>query len=59
MWSDWDGNNELQEPKKFVHDQLVLSWRRLNVSVKLTTQHFCKRSKITYTQILQNGEYKI
>lgn len=36
--------------------QLVLSWKRLNVSVKQTVQKFFKPSVTTYKQILHNGE---
>lgn len=58
MWNDWEGANEsLQESDQNEHGQLVLSWKRLNVSVKKITHTFFESSRITYKQILYNGEY--
>lgn len=59
MWNDWNGNGESLEPNKFDHDHLVLSWKRLNVSVKKTTHKFFKSSETTYKQILHNGQYRV
>ncbi|XP_025410362.1 protein scarlet-like [Sipha flava] len=54
MWNDWDGLAEDQKPMQYVHGRLVLSWKRLNVSVKRVTQNFFKPSKTSYQQILNN-----
>lgn len=55
MCNDWDGLHEYLDPKKYEHGQLVLSWKRLNVSVENTTQNFFISSKVTHQQILYNG----
>ncbi|KAF0757204.1 protein scarlet-like, partial [Aphis craccivora] len=54
MCNDWDGLHEYLDPKKYEHGQLVLSWKRLNVSVENTTQNFFISSKVTRQQILYN-----
>lgn len=61
MWSDWYGTNELarDDSVRYSHGQLVLSWKRLNVTVKMTTQRFFRPSKTTYKQILHNGKRSI
>jgi len=58
MWNDWDGTGEMAEPPRVPErrDRLVLSWKRLNVTVKQTVQKFFGPSKTTYTQILRNGK---
>lgn len=58
MWRDWDGTNELEEPKQYVHGQLVLSWKRITVSVKQTIPKLFGRSEVTYKKILHNGKYQ-
>lgn len=59
MWNDWDGMDEHQTPKEFAHGHLVLSWKKINVQVKQTTQKFFQGSKTSYKQILHNGEYEM
>jgi len=59
MWNDWDGMDEHQTPKESVHGHLVLSWKKINVQVKQTTQKFFQPSKTSYKQILHNGEYEM
>lgn len=54
MCNDWDGLHECIDPMKYEHGQLVLSWKRLNVSVEKITQKFFQKSKITRQQILYN-----
>ncbi|XP_025203991.1 protein scarlet-like isoform X2 [Melanaphis sacchari] len=54
MCNDWNSLHECLDPKKYEHGQLVLSWKRLNVSVEYTTQNFFVSSKITRQQILYN-----
>jgi len=57
MCNDWDGLHECLDQKNYEHGQLVLSWKRLNVSVKEITQKFFESSKITRQQILYNGSW--
>lgn len=59
MFHEWDGiADELQEHcTPDANGRMVLSWKRLNVSVKQIDQRFFKRSKITHKQILHNGNY--
>lgn len=60
MWNDWDGTDESKTPKEeSIHGNLVLSWKKINVHVKQTTQKFFQRSKTSYKQILHNGEYEM
>jgi len=59
MWNDWDGIDEHQTPKESVHGHLVLSWKKINVQVKQTTQKFFQGSKTSYKQILHNGKYEM
>ncbi|VVC40125.1 Hypothetical protein CINCED_3A015275 [Cinara cedri] len=61
MSNDWDGTGEVRSVRPrdvgkwhAHHGQLVLSWKRLNVSVKTVTQKFFSPSKIAYKQILYN-----
>ncbi|XP_060864829.1 protein scarlet-like [Metopolophium dirhodum] len=54
MWNDWDGMDEHQTTKESVHGHLVLSWKKINVQVKQTTQKFFQPSKTSYKQILHN-----
>lgn len=58
MWNDWDGTGETatDEERRHPRGQLVLSWKRLNVTVKRTAEKFFTRSHTTYTQILHNGK---
>jgi len=60
MWNDGGGTDEYKTPKdESIHGNLVLSWKKINVHVKQTTQKFFQRSKTSYKQILHNGEYEM
>lgn len=59
MWHEWDGTDESPELCSIpdTNGRMVLSWKRLNVSVRQIKEHFFKSSKITHKQILHNGKY--
>lgn len=58
MWNDWDGTDEIQVPARHERGgQLVLSWKRLNVSVATSSHRLFELSETTqHKQILHNGE---
>ncbi|XP_050436668.1 protein scarlet-like [Adelges cooleyi] len=58
MWNDWDGSaGDFGEPvilEQQQHGRLVLSWKRLNVSVTKKVHRLVKPTKVTSKQLLFN-----
>lgn len=60
MWNDWGAAAGADEPLdpawRADRRRLVLSWKRLNVSVEKSVHRYFSFAETTRSQILHNGE---
>lgn len=56
LWDDWDATDEFQNQTGDAHGPLLLSWKKLNVSVEQITQKIFRPAEVTYKKILDNSK---